>query len=85
MKVSRKPMIMMGGHNANPKSLIDCINSNIPQLLVGTNRIKISPKMPLSLQEAFDNVIEYVKKLRNREINDQIRLDYNNIWISVFA
>lgn len=50
-------MIMMGGHNVNPKSLIESINRNIPYLLVGTNRIFISAKPPLSLQEAFENVI----------------------------
>jgi hypothetical protein len=75
MSYSRKPMFMLGGNFVNPKSLIESIDRNIPYLLVGTNQISEFGKLPQSLQEAFESVIEYVHKLRIRELKEGITID----------
>ena len=75
MAVSRKPMFMVGGNFVNPKSLIESIDRNIPYLLVGTNKISSLNKPPQSLQEAFETVIEYSRKLRVRELKEGISID----------
>jgi len=75
MTVTRKPMFMLGGNYVNPKSLVENIDRNIPYILLGTNKISYSTKPPLSLQEAFENVIDYTHELRVREIKEGIIID----------
>jgi hypothetical protein len=75
MNVTRKPMFMLGGNYVHPKSLVESIDRNIPYLLLGTNKISYSTKPPLSLQEAFENVIDYCNELRVREIKEGIIID----------
>jgi len=74
MTVTRKPMFMLGGNYVNPKSLVESIDRNIPYLLLGTNKISNSTK-PVTLQEAFENVIDYTNALRVREIKEGIIID----------
>jgi hypothetical protein len=66
---------MLGGNYVNPKSLVESIDRNIPYILLGTNKISNSTKAPLSLQEGFENVIDYCNELRVREIKEGIIID----------
>jgi len=74
MTVTRKPMFMLGGNYVNPKSLVESIDRNIPYILLGTKKISNSTK-PVTLQEAFENVIDYCNELRVREIKEGIKFD----------
>lgn len=69
MNTSRKPIIMIGGLNVSPNAVIESLDRKIPYLLVGCHEIDSDRNNnPKKIYDAFERVLHYVNKLKEREV-----------------